>query len=452
MLRARPGRGAAAPRRRRGRGVRVPARPARAAARGGHDPAAHARRRAVRRRPRPLRALRAARARRAARSRRRDAARQRPVRPPLAPRHARRCSRSPPCPPPSRARSAATCPAPGPAGASPSCRWASRSTASARSRARRRARGSGSTPPAPTCCSRTIPSRPLKRFDRAREAAGDVPLLHDGPRPARRGPVLDQRRERRARPVRGRGLRPLGDRGARVRRAGVRRHRSGSIRSRCTAIDGAFCEEWDAERWRAALAPVLAAPDPRVDGRARAELFSADRMADRVVEAWRAILRRTGRGAGEPLESGLYSALRAHRRPRSGPTMSGLLRRIKRSRPADAGEPPVEGPAAAPEGRGTPGRSRRGARRRDARRARRGRRPARLADAERARAGRRGDARGRDAQAGAEAARGAEAGARRGPEHAGRARRWRTRPRRARPPAVAAACGAGCATCAAPAS
>ena len=54
-------------------------------------------------------------------------------------------------------------------------------------------------------------------------------------------------------------------------------------------IDGAFCEEWDARRWRAALQPMLEAADPRVDGRDRAELFSADRMAARVVAAWRQI-------------------------------------------------------------------------------------------------------------------------------------------------------------------
>ena len=36
--------------------------------------------------------------------------------------------------------------------------------------------------------------------------------------------------------------------------------------------------------------PHLAAPDPRVDGRSRAELFSADAMAARVVEAWRDLL------------------------------------------------------------------------------------------------------------------------------------------------------------------
>jgi hypothetical protein len=68
-------------------------------------------------------------------------------------------------------------------------------------------------------------------------------------------------------------------------------------------VEGAFCEAWDAGRWRAALRPVLEAADPRVDGHARAELFSADRMADRVVEAWRAVIAEHGgarRGGGRP--------------------------------------------------------------------------------------------------------------------------------------------------------
>jgi glycosyltransferase involved in cell wall biosynthesis len=52
-------------------------------------------------------------------------------------------------------------------------------------------------------------------------------------------------------------------------------------------IAGAYCAPWDREAWRAALEPVLEAADPRVEGRARAEVFSADRMAARVVEAWR---------------------------------------------------------------------------------------------------------------------------------------------------------------------
>jgi glycosyltransferase involved in cell wall biosynthesis len=59
-------------------------------------------------------------------------------------------------------------------------------------------------------------------------------------------------------------------------------------------IDGAYCEPWDRDAWRAALRPVVEAEDPRVDGRARAELFSADRMAARVVEAWREVVAERG--------------------------------------------------------------------------------------------------------------------------------------------------------------
>lgn len=57
-------------------------------------------------------------------------------------------------------------------------------------------------------------------------------------------------------------------------------------------VPGAHCLPWDAERWRAALAPILADPDPHSDGAARAELFSADRMAARVVAAWRELADR----------------------------------------------------------------------------------------------------------------------------------------------------------------
>jgi len=55
-------------------------------------------------------------------------------------------------------------------------------------------------------------------------------------------------------------------------------------------IEGAYCAPYDREAWRTALAPVLEQPDPRVRGRHRAELFGADRMAARVVAAWRGVL------------------------------------------------------------------------------------------------------------------------------------------------------------------
>jgi teichuronic acid biosynthesis glycosyltransferase TuaC len=56
-------------------------------------------------------------------------------------------------------------------------------------------------------------------------------------------------------------------------------------------LPGALCAPFDLARWREALAPHLAAADPRVAGRSHAERFSAERMAQRVAAAWRALLR-----------------------------------------------------------------------------------------------------------------------------------------------------------------
>jgi teichuronic acid biosynthesis glycosyltransferase TuaC len=55
-------------------------------------------------------------------------------------------------------------------------------------------------------------------------------------------------------------------------------------------IPGTLCSPFDLQTWGDVLAPHLAVDDPRVDGRTRAEEFSADRMARRVVSAWRGLL------------------------------------------------------------------------------------------------------------------------------------------------------------------
>jgi teichuronic acid biosynthesis glycosyltransferase TuaC len=51
-------------------------------------------------------------------------------------------------------------------------------------------------------------------------------------------------------------------------------------------IEGTLCAPYDRDVWSAALQPHVDAADPRVEGRARAELWSARRMARRVLEAW----------------------------------------------------------------------------------------------------------------------------------------------------------------------
>lgn len=131
--------------------------------------------------------------------------------------------------------------------------------------------------------------RPEKRFDRAREVAGattlltleevepdEVPLWVN----AANAVVIPSERE-------GFGLAALEALACDVP---VVATPVGAHELALDGIAGAHCGPFDAETWRAALAPHLAAADPRIDGRGRAELFSADRMARRVAVAWSAVV------------------------------------------------------------------------------------------------------------------------------------------------------------------
>jgi teichuronic acid biosynthesis glycosyltransferase TuaC len=134
------------------------------------------------------------------------------------------------------------------------------------------------------------PSRPLKRFDRAQEAAGDTTLLQLGKVPPDEVPYWINAANAVLVPsqVEGFGLSVIEAIACDVPAFGTP---VGIHPLALEGIAGAYCAPWDRDAWRAALAPHLATPDPpRVDGRGRAELFSADRMAARVVEAWRALL------------------------------------------------------------------------------------------------------------------------------------------------------------------
>lgn len=55
-------------------------------------------------------------------------------------------------------------------------------------------------------------------------------------------------------------------------------------------IGGTLCAPFELESWRAAAAPLLDSADPRVNGVRRAATLSAARMAERTLEAYRAIL------------------------------------------------------------------------------------------------------------------------------------------------------------------
>jgi teichuronic acid biosynthesis glycosyltransferase TuaC len=133
------------------------------------------------------------------------------------------------------------------------------------------------------------PSRPLKRFDRAQEAAGDVPLLTLGGVPPEEVPYWINAANAVIVPSQdeGMGLAVIEASACDVPAFGTP---VGAHPVSLAGIEGSACLEWDAGRWRAALRPHLEAEDPRVDGRPAAERFSADRMAARVVAAWRALL------------------------------------------------------------------------------------------------------------------------------------------------------------------
>jgi glycosyltransferase involved in cell wall biosynthesis len=61
-------------------------------------------------------------------------------------------------------------------------------------------------------------------------------------------------------------------------------------------IAGTLCAPFELERWRHALMPHLEAVDPRIDGRIRASEYSAEEMAGKLADAWRAALASPARG------------------------------------------------------------------------------------------------------------------------------------------------------------
>ena len=62
-------------------------------------------------------------------------------------------------------------------------------------------------------------------------------------------------------------------------------------------VTGSYCGEFDLAEWRDVLEQVLSSDDPRTSGRAVAERYSAERMAERVLEVWRSV---SANGAHRP--------------------------------------------------------------------------------------------------------------------------------------------------------
>jgi teichuronic acid biosynthesis glycosyltransferase TuaC len=133
------------------------------------------------------------------------------------------------------------------------------------------------------------PSRPLKRFDRAQAAAGGTRLLIMGRVPYDEVPYWINAANAVLVPseAEGFGLSVIEALACDVPAFGTP---VGIHPVALHGIDGAFCAPWDVDAWRAALRAPLSDADPRVDGRARAEMFSSDRMAARVVAAWRDVV------------------------------------------------------------------------------------------------------------------------------------------------------------------
>ena len=199
------------------------------------------------------------------------------------------------------------------------------------------------------------PARPLKRFDRAREAAGDVPLLTLGAVPPDEVPYWINAANAVLVPSQdeGFGLSVIEALACGVPAFGTP---VGIHPVALHGIDGAYCESGTphagARRWRRrSRRPIPASTGARAPS-------CSPRTGWPSASSWRGTRSppRPPDPDGAP-GTRLYSGFRGHRRPGSRPTMSGLLRRIKRSRPADAGEPLPEGQAAAPEGAPSHGRA-----------------------------------------------------------------------------------------------
>jgi teichuronic acid biosynthesis glycosyltransferase TuaC len=134
------------------------------------------------------------------------------------------------------------------------------------------------------------PSRPSKRFDRAREVAGDTRLLTLGRVHPFEVPLYVNASNAVLVPSdqEGFGLAVLEALACDVP---VLATPIGVHQAALDALPGTLCAAYDHDAWRAALEPHLAASEPRLEGRARAELWSARRMARRVLDAWSEVLR-----------------------------------------------------------------------------------------------------------------------------------------------------------------
>src|SRR4051812_19134449 len=151
----------------------------------------------------------------------------------------------------------------------------------------------GLDPDAPYLLFPADPARAEKRFDRARELADragvellkyerrapeEVPLMIN----AANAVLVTSDRE-------GFGLAPLEALACDVP---VLATDVGIASLALEHVEGTLCAPFGAAKWAAALAPHLAAADPRIEGRSRAALFDRNRLAERVFRAYNDLAAR----------------------------------------------------------------------------------------------------------------------------------------------------------------
>jgi glycosyltransferase involved in cell wall biosynthesis len=130
------------------------------------------------------------------------------------------------------------------------------------------------------------PARPVKRADRARELAGDdAELLTLGSARPEDVPLWMNAANAVVCPADWETF-GLACVEALACDVPVLARPTGAHAEALAGVAGALCAEWDLVTWRAALAPHLAAADPRIAGRARALSYSAAALAARVAAAW----------------------------------------------------------------------------------------------------------------------------------------------------------------------
>ncbi len=143
-------------------------------------------------------------------------------------------------------------------------------------------------------------ARPEKRHDRARalaDAAGAELISYDGLEPEQGPDAVNAVNAVTATSEReGFGLAPLEALACDVP---VLSTDVGIAPTVLRDLPGTLCAPFDVERWLGVLRPHLDDPDPRVDGRARAALFGSERLAARVLEAYRELAGEGNRPTGQ---------------------------------------------------------------------------------------------------------------------------------------------------------